>query len=73
MVELNRNFHIIPPSPKRKFVFKDNPEGHVDHYVMKSIPISSDICKMETYPKDKVFIAGIPDTLNCILRPDMPY
>jgi hypothetical protein len=48
-------------------VFKDNPEGHVDHYVIKSIPISSDICKIETYQKKgKVFIAGIPDTLNCI-------
>ena len=50
----------FPPSPKRKFVFKDNPEDHVDHYMMKSIPISLDVSKREIYQKDKVSITGIP-------------
>ena len=47
-------------SAMNKFLLGNNPEGYLDIYMMNNSPLSSDASKIETYPKGKVSIAGIP-------------
>ena len=42
------------------FVKANNPQGYFDIYMMQNSPLPSTAQKIETYPKGKVSIAGLP-------------
>jgi hypothetical protein len=47
-------------STTNKILYGNDPEGYFDIYMMQNLSLSSDASKIETYPKGKVSIAGLP-------------
>ena len=47
-------------STTNKILHGNNPERYFDSYMMQNLSLSSDASKIETYPKGKVSIAGLP-------------
>ena len=47
-------------STTNKILHGNNPERYFDVYMMQNLSLSSDASKIETYPKGKVSIAGLP-------------
>ena len=47
-------------SATNKFLMGNDPQKYLDIYMMSNSPLSSDNRKIETYPKGKVPIAGLP-------------
>jgi plastocyanin len=46
--------------PEDKVYIENGPEEYVDMYMKYNLPLSSDADKIDTYPKGKVSIAGLP-------------
>ncbi len=46
--------------PTEKVFMRTDPKEYVDFYMKFNLPLSSDASKIETYPKGKVSIAGLP-------------